>query len=67
MKKNMGNFDRILRSIIGITFLVMNIKGFISGPIAVAAVIISVTFLLTSVFGYCPIYALLGISSRKLN
>ena len=38
MKKNMGNFDRIFRAGVGIALLVANIKGLISGPVAVAAV-----------------------------
>ncbi len=67
MKKNMVNFDRILRAGIGIALLVANIKGFISGPIAVAAVAVAVVFLLTSLFGFCPIYALFGRSGRKTH
>ena len=67
MKKNMAIFDRFLRSGIGIALLVANIKGFIYGPIAVAAVAVAVVLLLTSLFGFCPMYALFGISSRKIN
>ncbi len=65
MKKNMGNFDRILRAAIAITLIALNAKGIIFGGIAVAAVVISVVFFLTSLFGFCPFYKLLGISSRK--
>ena len=67
MKKNMGNFDRIFRAGVGIALLVANIKGLISGPVAVAAVVVSVVFLLTSLFGFCPIYALFGSSKRKTH
>ncbi len=65
MKKNMGNFDRILRAAIAMALIALNAKGIIFGGIAVAAVIISVVFFLTSLFGFCPFYELLGISSRK--
>lgn len=65
MKKNMGNFDRILRSAIAITLLALNAKGLISGGVAVGAVIISIVFFLTGLFGFCPVYELFGISSRK--
>ncbi len=65
MEKNMGNFDRILRGAIAIAFIALNAKGLIYGGVAVGAVIISVVFFLTSLFGFCPLYELLGISSRK--
>ena len=65
MKKNMGFFDQVARGIIAISLLALNIKGIISGGLAVAAVIVAVVFILTSVFGFCPVYAIFGISSRK--
>ncbi len=44
MKKNMGNFDRILRIFIAITLIALNAKGLIFGGVAVGAIIISVVF-----------------------
>jgi Protein of unknown function (DUF2892) len=67
MKKNMGNFDRILRSAIAIIFIALNAKGLISGGVAVGAIIISVVFFLTSLFGFCPVYGLFGMNSRKTS
>ncbi len=67
MEKNMGNFDRFVRGFIAISLLALNIKGLISGGLAVAAVIVAVVFLLTSIFGFCPIYALFGFNGRKIN
>jgi hypothetical protein len=64
MKKNMANFDRILRSLIGIVLLFLSVKGLIFGP---TTLVISMVLLLTSLFGFCPMYALFGISSRKIN
>ncbi len=67
MKINMGYFDRIIRGLIAISLIALNIKGIVFGGIAVAAVIIAVVFILTSVLGFCPIYAIFGISSRKIS
>jgi hypothetical protein len=67
MNKNMGFFDQVVRGLIAISLIALNIKGIVSGGLAVAAVIIAVVFILTSVFGFCPIYELFGISSRKIN
>jgi hypothetical protein len=66
MKMNMGYFDRIVRGLIAISLIALNIKGIVFGGLAVAAVIIAVVFILTSVLGFCPIYAIFGISSRKI-
>jgi Protein of unknown function (DUF2892) len=66
MKMNMRYFDRIVRGLIAISLIALNIKGIVFGWIAVAAVIIAVVFILTSVLGFCPIYAIFGISSRKI-
>jgi Protein of unknown function (DUF2892) len=65
MKKNIGNFDRILRLSIATTLIALNAKGLIFGGVAVGAIIISVIFLLTGLFGFCPVYELSGINSRK--
>jgi len=67
MEKNMGSFDRFARGFIAIFLLALNIKGLISGGVAVAAVIVAVVFLLTSLFGFCPIYGLLGFNTRKIS
>ena len=67
MKKNMGNFDRILRITIAIILVALNAKGLISGGVAVVAIIISVVFFLTGLFGFCPVYELLGKNSRKTS
>ena len=64
MKTNMARFDRIIRFTIGFLFLIANIEGLIFGPTIMA---ISLVLMLTSIVGFCPIYALLGISSRKMH
>jgi len=67
MNKNMGFFDQFLRGLIAIGLIALNAKGIISGGLAVAAVIIAVVFILTGVFGFCPIYVIFGITSRKIS
>jgi hypothetical protein len=67
MEKNMGFFDQVIRGIIAISLIALNIKGIVSGGLAMTAVIIAVVFISTSVFGFCPIYVFFGISSRKIN
>lgn len=65
MKKNMGNIDRTARTIIAIAIGVLYFTGAISGTIAVVLGIFAVVFLLTSLFGTCPLYIPIGLSTRK--
>ena len=63
MKKNMGTVDRTIRVIIAIGIVVAYFTGVLSGTLAIVLGIVAVAFLLTSLVGMCPVYALLGISS----
>ncbi len=65
MKKNMGIFDRTLRTILAVVVVILYFTGQISGTAAVILGIFAVIFLLTSSVGFCPLYALLGLSTLK--
>ena len=65
MKKNMGTIDRTIRVILAFAIAVLYFMNVISGTLAIVLLVIAVVFVLTSLIGYCPLYILLGISSRK--
>jgi hypothetical protein len=65
MKKNMGTVDRIVRLIIVAIIAALYSTGQISGTVAIVLGIVAVAFLVTSLFGWCPIYLPFGISTRK--
>lgn len=65
MKKNMGNADRILRTLLAVVFAILYYTGVISGTIGIILVVLSVVFLLTSLISFCPLYAPFGISTGK--
>ncbi len=69
MKHNMGTTDRIIRSIIAILFIALYAAGMISGTLGIILLVISGIFLLTSIAGFCPLYALLKINTcpRVIN
>jgi hypothetical protein len=67
MNMNMGNADRFVRGLIAVCLIALNIKGIVTDGRAFAAIIIAVIFILTSMVGFCPIYSLLGFTSRKIN
>lgn len=61
---NVGNPDRIIRALLGLAFVLVPILSgwaVLSGAVAAVGVVL----LATAVFGFCPIYALFGLSSKR--
>lgn len=58
MTTNMSNTDRGMRLIIAIALIVF--ATVYNGTMGIIALIIAGIFLLTSYFGYCPLYSLFG-------
>ncbi len=65
MKKNMGNADRIIRTLLAILVAVLYFTDQISGTAAIILGIFAIIFLLTSLVGFCPLYVPFKISTRK--
>ena len=63
MKKNMGNVDKIIRIIIAVVFAVLYFTNTISGTLGLVLVVLAGVFVLTSLISFCPLYAILGLSS----
>ncbi len=63
MKQNMGNFDRIFRTLIAIAIIVLYLNNFITGTFAIVGLVIAGVFLLTAIMGFCPIYTLLHVNT----
>ena len=64
MNKNLGTIDRIARTIAGLTVGVLILTGTLTGSVAVTLGVLAVVLLLTGVVSFCPLYALLNLSSR---
>lgn len=65
MKTNMHLADRIVRILLSITIVILYFTGQLSGTTAIIALVVAIIFTLTSVVGFCPLYALFRISSKK--
>jgi hypothetical protein len=65
VKLNMGSWDRILRLLVTLVVLILLIAGVLEGALAIILGIIAVIFFVTSVIGFCPLYVIFGISTRK--
>ncbi len=65
MKLNMGSWDRIIRLLVTIMVVVLLIAGVLKGALAVILGIIAIVFFVTSVVGFCPLYVVFGVSTKK--
>lgn len=65
MKTNMAVLDRVLRVVLVALVAVLYFAGVLSPVASIVLGILAVIFLLTSIVGFCPIYRLLGISTRR--
>lgn len=67
MKKNMGNTDRIIRTLIVAAIAGLFFMNIISGTVALILGVVAGIFLLTSVVSFCPLYAIFGLNSCKVD
>ncbi len=66
MTVNMGSFDRFARGIAGIILILLPfVSGFGEGSALLTwgAVIVGAVFTLTALFGFCPVYRLIGANT----
>ncbi len=65
MKANESNLDRALRAIVGLVLLVLYFAGTLTGALGIVSLVLGAVLLLTGVVGFCPLYALLKIATKK--
>ena len=65
MKKNLGTADRWIRIVLALIILVLYLTGVISGTLALILGIVALLLFITALIGWCGLYTILGISTRK--
>ena len=65
MKANIGTPDKSVRIILAAVITTLYFSDIISGTVAIILLIVAAILLITSFINFCPIWHLLGISSRK--
>ncbi|MBS1729164.1 MAG: DUF2892 domain-containing protein [Bacteroidetes bacterium] len=65
MKKNMGVLDKMVRVSAAILIGILYFTHIINGTLAMILLIIAGVFIVTSFINFCPMYHLLGISTKK--
>jgi hypothetical protein len=67
MKKNVGSTDKIVRVALAAVFAWLYFSGMVTGVLGLALLLLGGIFVLTSAIGFCPIYALVGLSTCPTN
>ena len=65
MKRNLSNVDRIVRVVVAALFAYLYFAGIVTGVLGIVLVVLGAVFVLTSVVSFCPIYAMLKLSTFK--
>ncbi len=65
MKKNVGGIDSIIRTALGVVAAVVGFLVSMSTGLRIVALVIAVVLLFTGIYGFCPIWSALGISTYK--
>jgi hypothetical protein len=65
MIKNMGKFDRVLRIAISLVFAMMILNDAVNGFQYYLLSIVAIVFVITAVWGTCPLYIPLKINTNK--
>lgn len=67
MKKNMGNLDRLMRTLVAVIIGVLYFMGVIPGILGIFLFALAIVFLLTSLMSFCPLYTLFGLNTCKVS
>lgn len=62
---NEAPLDRIIRIVAGLGLGGLTIAGVVTAPLAYAVLLVAAVLLVTGMVGFCPLYALLGVSTRR--
>ena len=65
MKKNVGLADRITRTVAAVIIAALLFSGQVSGVVATILGVLAAVLLVTAIVGFCPLYALLKVSTAK--
>ena len=65
MKKNISSADRIIRVTIVAIVVILYLTHIIAGTLGIVLMAAAAILLLTSIINFCPLYYILGISTKQ--
>jgi hypothetical protein len=60
---NESPLDRAVRIVLGVALLALGVAGMVTAPIVYATTFVAVIALATGIVGFCPLYAILRLST----
>lgn len=63
MKTNVGTIDRMIRLVLGIIMVVLYFSETITGTLGYVLMAVGIVFVITSMIGFCPLYAIVGLNT----
>lgn len=63
--RNLGNIDRAVRVLVGLGLLALGWSGAVAGTPGLVLKIAGFVPLATAAVGFCPLYPLAGLSTRR--
>ena len=73
MKRNLGKFDRVFRMVLAALFIYLYYRSYVSfqestnGGWGLGLFVVGCLLLMSSVVGFCPVYAPFGLCSNKVK
>lgn len=64
---NESLIDRIIRAGLGIGLVVLLLSGIVAAPLLYVAWVVAAIALVTAIVGFCPLYALFRISTKRAS
>ena len=68
MKRNEGTIDRIIRLVVGVALIwagLWPLNGLQVAVVGIVVAVIGLILVITGITGYCALYSLFGISTRR--
>lgn len=65
LSQNVSGIDRIIRVVLALVLFALSLAQVISGVLAIVAIVVGIVLLLTAFVSFCPIYALLHLSTKR--
>lgn len=64
MQKNLSTADRVVRTVASLVIGFFILNGTITGIVGTILGVVAIVLIATGAVSFCPLYALLGISTR---
>ena len=65
MKGNESRLDRIIRGLLGVALLLVAFLAVPAGALQIVLAVIGVVLVVTGAVGFCPLYRILGLSTKS--